>query len=381
MIRSFALRRGLLDAATGDRKIHVGRIPRLGGVAIICAFYVSLAAVLGSNSTVGAFFKGDWRHSMSMLAGGLVIAGLGIYDDVRGADAKTKFAVQFAVAGGLYLIGFRIDHVATPFGSFWLGSLSLPITLLWIVGVTNAVNLIDGLDGLAGGVALIALATVCAISLIRPEPFMILVSAALAGSVFGFLFYNFNPASIFMGDSGSMFLGFMVATSSIRASQKASTAVTILIPIILLAIPIADTTLAVVRRALRRQGLFTGDREHLHHQLVASGLSHRQTVLALYVLSLTCALAALTLFIAQSHVAVFAVCIVLSLNACLLLSRLRPIRNADASPPRRRAPTPIARLVFDDGAKRSVAVSDLNDPEFPATLEAASRPASYRRQG
>ncbi len=239
--------------------------------------------------------------------------------------------MQFVVASALYASGFRIDRVTTPFGSFFLGSLSYPFTLLWIVGVTNAVNLIDGLDGLAGGVAFIALAAIFAISAIRHETFMMVVTAALGGSVAGFLLYNFNPASIFMGDSGSMFLGFMVATTSIRASQKASTAVAILLPIILLAIPIADTALAVVRRMIRRRGIFTGDREHIHHRLLDSGLSHRQAVIALHTLSVACGLAAVTLFVAQEPAAIFAVVAALLLGSGLLLgrlSRLRPYEGA-----------------------------------------------------
>lgn len=328
-IRQLSIRRGWLDA-TGGRKIHVRPTPRLGGVAIIFSFYLALGCTLVWLLHSGASPRPDRPGSVWVLVGGLVIALLGIYDDVRGADARTKFFVQFAVATALYATGFHIERITTPMGAFTMGPLAFPFTLIWIVGVTNAVNLIDGLDGLAGGVAFIALSALFAISAIRHETFMMLVSAALAGSVLGFLVYNFNPASIFMGDSGSMFLGFMIATSSIRASQTASTAVAILLPIVLLAIPIADTSLAVVRRAIRRRGIFTGDREHIHHRLLDSGLSHREAVVALYAVSVTCGLSAVTLYVAHDDVAVLATCTTLVLSTWVLIRRVR--RPATAAP-------------------------------------------------
>ena len=379
LVRSVALRRGLLDGVTDSRKIHVGRIPRLGGIAIVLAFYTTLTAVVLSRSGGGALIKGDHQQSTPVLVGGILIALLGFYDDLRGAGAKTKFAVQFAIAGALYGFGFRIDHVATPLGAFWLGPLAMPVTLLWIVGVTNAVNLIDGLDGLAGGVAFIALSTLFAISLLRPEPLMMLVAATLGGSVLGFLFYNFNPASIFMGDCGSMFLGFMIATTSIRASQESSTAVAIMIPIVLLALPIADTILALLRRARRRRGLFTGDREHIHHRLVSSGLSQRQAVIALYALSLLCGLAALTLFIAQSRIAVAAVCLALALNTSLLLTRLRR-RPEPGARDSALSFTPAARAAFEHPTRQATTGSGSNGSGIPVTYVRDPTGASSRRR-
>ncbi len=233
--------------------------------------------------------------------GGIVIAALGIFDDLKGAGAKKKFLVQFAVAAGMYAAGFRIDLIANPFGaSIQLGWLGLPFTMLWIAGVVNAMNLIDGLDGLAGGVALIAISTTFAIAALRGEPLMILFTAALAGAVLGFLFYNFNPASIFMGDTGSMFLGFVLATTAIQTNQKSSTAVAIVVPIIALGVPIADTLLAMVRRAARGAPLFQADRGHIHHRLIDLGLSHRQAVLVLYGTSVVLGCAALALSYASS---------------------------------------------------------------------------------
>jgi UDP-GlcNAc:undecaprenyl-phosphate GlcNAc-1-phosphate transferase len=301
LIRDAARARGWLDRADGVRKIHHKATPRLGGIAIALGFYVPLVALFFVPSHLGALLFRTGNHMVALACGGAVIVALGIYDDLRGANAYTKFGVQFLVGGMLYAYGFRVESLATPLGTFELGALSAPLTVLWIVGVTNAMNLIDGLDGLAGGVALIALIVVFAIAGIRSQPLMMFFAAALAGSVLGFLFYNFNPATIFMGDSGSMFLGFMLATSTIKASQKASTAVAILIPIVLLAIPIIDTLLALTRRASRGQQLFTGDREHVHHRLMALGLTQRQAVMVLYFACVVCAGCSLALFVADGH--------------------------------------------------------------------------------
>jgi UDP-GlcNAc:undecaprenyl-phosphate GlcNAc-1-phosphate transferase len=202
-----------------------------------------------------------------------------------------------------------------------LGMLGLPFTMLWIAGVINALNLIDGLDGLAGGVALIAIVSTFAISVVHGQPLMILFTAALAGAVLGFLFYNFNPASIFMGDTGSMFLGFVLATTAIQTNQKSSTAVAIIVPIIALGVPIADTLLAMARRAARGAPLFSADRGHIHHRLLALGLSHRQTVLVLYGASIVLGGVALALSYASSSQATWFL-LVLSGVAYLALRRL-----------------------------------------------------------
>jgi UDP-GlcNAc:undecaprenyl-phosphate/decaprenyl-phosphate GlcNAc-1-phosphate transferase len=283
LVRRLAHRMGALDHAWSSRKIHSRPIPRLGGVAIVVAFYVPLVGLLLFHSEVGRMFVAERNYVAGLFVGGLAIALLGVYDDLKGAGAGRKFLVQFAVAGLMYWLGYRVDMIANPFGTeLHLGWASLPFTLFWIVGVINALNLIDGLDGLAGGVALVAVLTTFLISLQRAHPLMMLFSGALAGSILGFLFYNFNPATIFMGDTGSMFLGFVLATSAIQTNQKSSTAVAVLIPGIALGLPIMDTLLAMGRRALRGRSMFQADKEHIHHRLLARGLSHRQTVLVLY---------------------------------------------------------------------------------------------------
>jgi UDP-GlcNAc:undecaprenyl-phosphate GlcNAc-1-phosphate transferase len=322
VVRNFALRLGVLDHALTSRKIHGRPIPRLGGIAIVLAFYAPLVALFFTNSDVGRRFYADPIKALGLFVGGAAIAALGIYDDLRGSGATKKFVVQFAVAGFMYWIGFRVDQVANPFGAnIDLGWFGLPFTMLWIAGVINAINLIDGLDGLAGGVALIAIVTTFAFSVSRGEPLMILFTAAMGGAVLGFLFYNFNPASIFMGDTGSMFLGFVLATTAIQTNQKSSMAVAIAVPIIALGVPIADTLLAMIRRAARGLPMFSADRGHIHHRLLATGLSQRQVVLVLYGASAVLGGVALTLSFTNSSQATI-VLLALAAVGYLALRRL-----------------------------------------------------------
>ncbi len=327
LVRRLAHRFGALDHALSARKIHGQAVPRLGGVAIVIAFYIPLLGLLLAQSGVGEFLKHEENFALGLFLGGILIAGLGVFDDLRGAGAGKKFFVQFAVAGMMYFLGFRVDAIANPFGNaIALGWLSLPFTLLWIVGVINAMNLIDGLDGLAGGVALVAVCTIFLVSLQHGQPLMILFSASLAGSILGFLFYNFNPASIFMGDTGSMFLGFILATSSIRTNQKASTTVAVLIPIITLGLPILDTLLAMSRRAVRGRPLFRADKEHIHHRLLGLGLTHRQAVLVLYGMCLLLGAMALMLTYTNSAVITVTLLAVLAGSLFAFLRRLGYIR-------------------------------------------------------
>jgi UDP-GlcNAc:undecaprenyl-phosphate GlcNAc-1-phosphate transferase len=291
----------LFDDQVLARKIHGRPVPRLGGLAIAAGFYVPLLALLFQASSVGTIFYANMRMSLAFLLGGLVICGLGLIDDLRGAGAGKKFLVQFAVAGALFATGNRIEHLNLPFvGSFALGALSLPFTLLWVVGVINALNLIDGLDGLAAGVAFFGVATTFAIAFLRQDPLMMLFMAALGGAVVGFLAYNFNPASIFMGDTGSMFLGYVLGVGAMQTGQKSSTVVAILVPIVALGLPIADTFLAILRRTIAGRPIFSADRGHIHHRLLDLGLSQRKAVLTLYGASILLGVVALLLTLANS---------------------------------------------------------------------------------
>jgi UDP-GlcNAc:undecaprenyl-phosphate/decaprenyl-phosphate GlcNAc-1-phosphate transferase len=305
VIRNLAHRWGLLDHALTTRKIHEKPIPRLGGVAIVIAFFVPLLGLLFVNSEIGTRFYSDPLKAFGLIAGGLGIALVGIIDDIRGMRARHKLLGQLVVAGIVYACGYRIDVIANPFGSaISLGVLALPFTLLWITGIINALNLIDGLDGLAGGIAFVAVATTFAIAAFNGEPLMLLFTAALAGATLGFLVYNFNPASIFMGDTGSMFLGFILATTAIASNLKASaTAVSLLVPIVALGIPIGDTLLSMGRRWLRGVPMFQADRGHIHHRLLDCGFTQRQAVLVIYAFSAFLSLCAIALVFVSASAA------------------------------------------------------------------------------
>jgi len=336
IVRHFAHRYGVLDQALSARKIHGRPVPRLGGIAIILAFYAPLIGLLLFQSGVGFIFLADKNLAIGIFIGGILIGALGVFDDLRGADHKKKFAVQFVVAILMYFLGFRVTEIANPFGgSLELGWLALPFTLIWIVGVINAMNLIDGLDGLAGGVALVAVLTTFLVSVHNHQHLMMLFAAALGGAVFGFLFYNFNPASIFMGDTGSMFLGFVLATSSLKTGQKSSTAVAVVIPLITLGLPILDTVLAMGRRAIRGRPIFQADKEHIHHRLLSLGLSQRRTVLILY--SFCALLSGVALALTYTETPWVAI-VLLSLLSMILYALLRTLgfRFENTSEQRRR---------------------------------------------
>jgi UDP-GlcNAc:undecaprenyl-phosphate GlcNAc-1-phosphate transferase len=301
-VRNRAIKYGWLDQARTSRKIHANPIPRLGGIAIVIGFLAPLSALLVVDSGVGQTFRGHPELITAVFAGGIAIALLGLWDDFRGADALLKFTIQFAVAGAVFASGLRIESIANPFGApISLGYLALPFTVLWIVGVINAMNLIDGLDGLAGGVAFFVVATNFVLAIARGEVLLCLFMAALGGALIGFLVFNSHPASIFMGDTGSMFLGFVLATISIKTSAKSGTAVAMLVPILALGLPIMDTLLAVVRRTLLGRRIFSSDKEHIHHRLMSRlSLTHRDAVLLLYGLNCLFAMTALAMAYANS---------------------------------------------------------------------------------
>lgn len=286
----------LFDLPTEARKVHTNPTPRLGGLAVAAAFFAPLLGLAIYHNRISYRLYADSHMFFAFCAGAFAILCLGIYDDVRGASPKLKLLVQTAVAVGLWFVGFRIDLLGNPFGQpFELGMLSLPLTIIWVVGIVNAVNLIDGLDGLAAGISLSVAVVLFGVAFVDNAVLLCLLTAALSGALVGFLFFNFNPAKIFLGDSGSMFLGFILATISMWTQRKGATAAALLIPVIALGVPILDTTLSFMRRVLRRQSPFKPDREHMHHRLLALGLSHRNAVFTLYTVSAVFALAALAL--------------------------------------------------------------------------------------
>jgi UDP-GlcNAc:undecaprenyl-phosphate/decaprenyl-phosphate GlcNAc-1-phosphate transferase len=279
-----------------DRKIHTHPIPRVGGLAVAAAFFAPLFGLAVYTNRVSDLLYADSRMFAAFCVGAFAILGLGIYDDLKGADAKLKLSVQASIALMLWFSGFRIELLGNPFGeTIQLDLLSLPLTLLWIVGVINALNLIDGLDGLASGIGIFTCVVLFGVAFLDGAVILCLIATALGGALIGFLFFNFNPARIFLGDSGSMLLGFVLATISVWTQRKGATAAALLVPAMALGVPILDTTLSFVRRVLRRQNPFKADREHIHHRLLAIGLSHRDAVYTLYTVSAIFGLGALAM--------------------------------------------------------------------------------------
>lgn len=283
IIRRLCQQQHLFDFPGNPRKIHSIPIPRLGGIGIYAAFYVPLFLLFAGANTVATLFAQNLDTVLSLFMTSSLVFAIGVYDDLRGATVLQKLVVQVIAAVALYFLGFQIRAIALPFfGALDLDIMGLPVTVLWLVGITNALNFIDGIDGLACGVGFFAVSTMFILSLFLNHPLTAFFAVALAGGLFGFMLYNFNPASIFMGDSGSLFIGFIIAAISLEGAQKSSTAVLLLIPIIVLGVPIADTLLAIIRRVGKGNSPFMADKEHIHHRLLNLGLSSRQVTLILY---------------------------------------------------------------------------------------------------
>lgn len=283
LVKRFAFKIGAIDKPN-YRKVHTRIMPRLGGLAIYAAFIVAVLAVLPfvPERMLSSY---DLNLIFSIMAGGTIIVLLGALDDRIELSAKIKLLGQIAAACVVVFgFGVKIDLVNVPFGATmqpiadWL---SIPLTILWIVGVTNAINLIDGLDGLAAGVSGIAIATILVMALVMGFEPTILLSCVLLGGIVGFLFYNFHPAKIFMGDSGSLFLGFCLATLSMIGFKQV-TLVSFVTPLLIIGVPLSDTFFAIVRRWINKQPIFAPDKGHLHHRLRDLGFSHRRTVLIIY---------------------------------------------------------------------------------------------------
>lgn len=300
-VRQWATNRGVVDEP-GGRRVHRKVTPRLGGVSVILSFFLPLAlfALLETGAMQG--FMGQPLLVIGLVLGSLVVGVVGAIDDVRGLGPWPKLAAQAVAATIAYAFGYRIDVVNVPLlGDLTMGVCGPLVTILWFLAITNAINLIDGLDGLAAGIALFAALCNFVIADMNGSMVVMLLSGSLVGSLLGFLRYNFNPATIFLGDAGSMFLGFALAATSVAgATTKSSTAIAILAPIIALGIPIIDTLLAMVRRTLARQSIFAADRGHIHHRLLDLGMTHRRVVLVLYMSSILLALAALGIAFGRS---------------------------------------------------------------------------------
>jgi UDP-GlcNAc:undecaprenyl-phosphate GlcNAc-1-phosphate transferase len=282
LLRRICLRFGLLDLP-GKRKVHTQAMPRLGGIAVIIAFILSLLFTLIIDSTFREAFS---SRLIGLLIAVLLLILLGLWDDIRGIKPLIKLFAQVTIALILFYSGLRIEVFTNPFGGGQIQLsflISLFLTIFWIVGMINAINLIDGLDGLASGIVFISGLCLLFVGLYLKTPVTVILLSILCGSTLGFLFYNFPPAKIFLGDTGSMFLGLILAITGLVGLQyKVVTAVALLIPICALAIPIYDTILAIWRRLSKRGSVFIADKRHLHHRFLQLGLSQRQVVVAFY---------------------------------------------------------------------------------------------------
>lgn len=282
-----AFRVGAIDVPKDDRKIHSKAMPRIGGLAFIAGFAISTFVMFVCCEIDKTINLVD-VNLLGFFAGAFVIVATGLLDDIKGIKPIFKLVGQLLAATCVVLSGIRIGYIEIPFLEMYGLSelLSIIVTIGWIVGVTNAINLIDGLDGLATGVSAISVVSLLAIFLLNgAADIPLILVAALLGSLIGFLPYNFNPAKTFMGDVGSNFLGYTLATISMLGMAKTYTAMAIVLPVIVLALPIFDTLFAIIRRVLSGKSIMQADRGHLHHRLLDLGLSQRQAVLVLYAIT------------------------------------------------------------------------------------------------
>ncbi|HET6566465.1 MAG TPA: PqqD family peptide modification chaperone [Rhodothermales bacterium] len=355
-IARVAIRSGWLDTPDDHRKLHEQATPNIGGIAIVGGFLTGILFLLVSQRMGGN--HGIALMSPAVWIGALIIVATGFYDDIRGLGFKGKFLVQVVVAYALIAAGYRIDLHGLPFipaDPYHVALYSIPLTLLWVVGVMNAINLIDGIDGLAAGVSTIAFASLAVFFGIHGQPALAVLAIPIIGALLGFLAHNTSPATVFMGDSGSLFLGYALALYSLETQHTASPAVGIVVPIVVLALPLADTALAMLRRASSGRAVFAPDSDHLHHRLVRR-YSVNRAVWTLYGVSVLCGVAANV--IAVSDVEMGAIVFLASLAA-----GIEGLRWLGYSPG-----LYLKRLVFrspSDAGEETAAVSENAAPRAP----------------
>lgn len=309
--------RGVYGHVRPSADPHAPRVPRMGGIAVVAATTAALGMALLAPGGIPTSQGVPENFFLGLLTAGLLLFAAGLLDDLYDLRPAAKLLAQCTAAIVAYGFGFRVEELSFAGAALDLGVLSLPFTLLWIVGITNAFNLIDGLDGLATGIGLVALASTFLVAFLLGNPEVALVCAALGGALLGFLRYNFRPARIFLGDSGSLFVGFMVAVLSVHGSTKSATAALTAAPLLLLALPILDTVLSIIRRWLRGKPVFGADEHHLHHRMLAIGLTHVRAVVLLYVMAAV--LAALGVVLASGPQKIVAVTALAGAAASTLL--------------------------------------------------------------
>ncbi|AGB20144.1 MraY family glycosyltransferase [Thermoanaerobacterium thermosaccharolyticum] len=282
--KKLAYKIGAIDIPKDKRRVHKKPVPLIGGLAIYLGTILSILLFLPKSQT-----------NLGIIAGSTIIVVLGIFDDKYELKAKIKLLGQLLASFVVVLSGVRIDWLTNPFGDGMIniGVFAIPLSIFWIVGITNAMNLIDGLDGLAAGIASISSGSLFVVSLLNGRYATALITAAVTGAALGFLPYNFNPAKIFMGDTGAMFLGFILSAVSIQGAVKSAAAIAIAVPILALGVPVFDTTFAIIRRIANKKPIMEADKGHLHHRLLALGLTQKQAVFVMYGVSLFLGLSAI----------------------------------------------------------------------------------------
>ncbi|MBU3179861.1 glycosyltransferase family 4 protein [Clostridium psychrophilum] len=279
LVRKLAIKVNAIDVPKEARRVNTRPIPVLGGLAIYIAFVIGTILYNGILTT----------SQIGIIIGATIIVIGGIIDDIKDLRPKYKLIIQVLAAVCLIVSGVKITVITNPFVELYpylsMGWINIPLTIIWIVGVTNAFNLIDGLDGLAAGIAFISSVTLMIVSILNGRLEAAFLTAVLSGAILGFLPYNFNPASIFMGDTGSQLLGFLLAAISIEGAIKSATAFVIAVPILAFGLPIYDTLFAMIRRKVNGKSIMQADRGHLHHRLLDMGLSQKQVVVIMYLIS------------------------------------------------------------------------------------------------
>jgi UDP-GlcNAc:undecaprenyl-phosphate GlcNAc-1-phosphate transferase len=310
-----------IDLPNG-RKVHNKSIPMIGGLGIFISSYLTILIPFFIFLNNKFSFEDLGIEFFALFFGGLILMLYGMFDDIKETKAKEKFIIESIIATLLYFLGLKIQSLYNPFGAdINLGLFSLPFTVLWIVGITNAINITDGIDGLASGMSFIACVMLSFVSMIFGNYTIFLISLSLAGAILGFLKYNIYPASIFLGDTGSLFLGYMISAISILACQNnANHGVYLLIPIIILAVPIMDTITSIIRRLIKGRFIFQADKEHFHHKLLTKGYTHRQAAFILCGNSLLFGIGALLLTTAN-HTEAFILLFLNLLGTYLILRK------------------------------------------------------------
>jgi UDP-GlcNAc:undecaprenyl-phosphate GlcNAc-1-phosphate transferase len=284
LIRRLCERFRFLDVPSDERRVHTRAIPRLGGIAIYLSLMLALSSLLFVSNLLTQNLHFYAPILFKVLVPSSLVLLLGAYDDVKGTNAIVKFVGLGVIASIFYAMGGRIEALAVPF----VGAVHFPpvvgffLTVFWLVAISNAFNLLDGMDGLATGAALFSSIVILVVALSGGHLVMVVVTIVICGALAGFLRYNFNPASIFLGDSGSLFVGFLLASLSLLGAQKATTAIAVITPILAFGLPVVDTTVTMARRLIGGRPMFEGDGEHIHHMLLARGWSQKRVVLILY---------------------------------------------------------------------------------------------------